>query len=627
MRQFQRHDIDITTIFFATYQPDEEVVFLHSSQNQADNRYSVLAHRPFMSVTQHGDTVVLNGEKTTQTFGQAVDSLRAQYDFDLSDWPIQPEFIGFMSYEQHPARFAAYDEILLYDHVTGVLHVAQFDQTSGDYWVDEDNHFTQPTLPELPQTPSAVFFDQVREAYMQSVEKMREYMIAGDIYVANLTQQLTIWSDVTPLQAFATLLQNNPAPFGGFYQYPDWQMTHISNSVERFVRIDQGRLTTKPIKGTIARGETETLDQQQQDILANSRKDRSELLMVTDLLRNDVSRISEPHTVKVPHFAKVETFAYVHQLVTTITSQVKSDFNFATFIQALFPGGSITGTPKRRAQEIIAEIERQPRGIYTGMQGWLSHDLNLDMNIAIRTLSFDGEKYQLGIGGGITYESDPAQEFDEILVKAKPFLQLFHHDGQPNRLVTTMRVEEGGIANLSGHIKRLATVYRQSDLKQQLVSKAREVGTGVLRAETDGWHWWFSQRPLPQSAVYTVQIAPDRIPVSKLYQRKIAGEVYQKIYHPFTQAAQQAGFDDVLFHIDGLVTELSVGNLVARRGNVYFTPDKNCLRGTAIQDFSQNQQVIYTDIDLKDLATYDALYMINAVRGLVPITLNGVENG
>lgn len=621
MKQFQRTDLDILTIFLATYQLDEEVVFLHSGQNSPDARYSILAHLPFASVTQRDETVRLNGEPTDLAFGDAVDLLRAQYPFSLADWPLQPELIGFVSYEQTPARFAAYDEILLMDHQTQVLHVVQFGQTTGPYWLTPTNQFSRPKAQIAPQTPAAVFFDQVRDEYVQTVEKMRDYMAAGDIYVANLTQQLTIISDLSPLQVFEKLLTTNPAPFGGFYQYPDWQMTHISSSVERFVQIDHRQLRTKPIKGTIARGKDAKSDAQQAQQLASSAKDRSELLMVTDLLRNDVSRISEPFSVQVPKFAEIETFAHVHQLVTTITSTVKADLTFAEFLRALFPGGSITGTPKKRAHEIIAALEKQPRGIYTGMQGWLSHDLQLDMNIAIRTLAFDGDKYQLGVGGGVTFDSDAQQEFDELLVKARPFLELFGLEGEPQRLFSTMRVENGEVVNLTAHVARLEQIYRVADLTIQLQKQAKKLKNGVLRAETDGYHWWFSTRDLTNSTSYRAQIAPTSIPTSKLYAYKISGERYQKFHQPVLQTAHESGFDDVLFHIDGRVTEFSIGNFVGERAGKFYTPARDALLGTELQRFAQTHDMIWADIYLSDLATFDVIYMTNAVRGVVAVEL------
>ena len=609
----------------ANYSPEESLVFLHTSQSGTAERYSILGHLPYATVTQKQGVVRYNGVITAQSFPEAVDALRTQDDPQLPDWPIQPEILGFVSYEEDPARFSRYDELFLYDHDAKTLDVAQFGHTTADYWLTPTSPLPVPQKVPAVSTPAAIFMDQTRQNYMASVEKMREHMAAGDLYVGNLTQQFDILSDAQPISVFQALVASNPAPFASFLQYPDWQITQISSSVERFVAIQDRQLITKPIKGTIARGRDAQTDAQQKAQLINNPKDTAELLMVTDLLRNDVARISEPLTIMVDKFAAVETFAHVHQLVTTIKSQVKSDLTFAEFMTAMFPGGSITGTPKRSAQAVIAELEKRPRGIYTGMQGWLNQAMDLDMNIAIRTLAYDGHHYQLGVGGGVTYESDAAAEFDEILVKAQPFLNVFGIDTVPTPIFTTGQVKNGQLLNLSAHVQRLEKQYQHADLTAQLQVFASQVENGVLRVSTDGDALTVATRQLPPlTGAYRVKLADQPLPPSVLTQYKLSGPTFQKAFHEEVGRAKAVGYQDVLFHTNGLVTELAIGNFLARRGTTYYTPASQALPGTYLAQFAESHEVVWQDIPLTELKSFDAFYMTNAVRGLVPIVLDDI---
>lgn len=623
MKKFKRDKTTIWDIFLAHYQPDEEIVFLYTSQPEASEHFSILAHAPFATVTQRDGVVRLNQEKTSLSFPEAVDVLRTTQLTELSDWPIQPEILGFVSYEGDPARFSLYDELMLFDHATQTLYVAQFEQTDQPYWLSPTAPLPQPQKVPAVRQPAAILMDQTRQEYMASVEKMRAHMAAGDLYVGNLTQQFDILSDAEPISVFQALVTQNPAPFASFLQYPDWTMTQISSSVERFVAIHDRELLTKPIKGTIARGQTPEADAQNQAKLAQNTKDHAELLMVTDLLRNDVARISEPGHLVVEKFAAIETFAHVHQLVTTIKSRVKADLTFAEFMTAMFPGGSITGTPKKSAQAVIASLEKRPRGIYTGMQGWLNRQLDLDMNIAIRTLAFDGQTYRLGVGGGVTYESDAAAEFDEIVVKAQPFLTIFGIEDLPTPIFTTGQVKDGQLMALSAHVARLARQYHQPDLATQLAAIAAQSPDGVLRVSTDGETLSATTRPLPPLVgSYRVKLADAAIAPSVLTQYKLSGPTFQKAFHPEVARAKAQGYQDVLFHTDGFVTELSIGNFLAKRGDTYVTPSTQALPGTYLAQFAKTHQVLYAEIPIRELVNFDAFYMTNAVRGLVPIALD-----
>ena len=250
---------------------------------------------------------------------------------------------------------------------------------------------------------------------------MIRYIIEGDIYIVNMTQQLTVKSDKVPLDVFYDLRENNPSPFGGYFDYGDFQI--VCASPERFLKMQKGHVNTRPIKGTRKRGETPEEDMLMRTELENSEKDKSELLMIVDLERNDLNRVCNPGSVKVTELFTVEEYATVFHLVSDIEGDLEESKNVMDLLEAAFPGGSITGAPKYRAMEIIDEMENNKRNLYTGSIGYLTLDGDCDFNIVIRTaLHIDG-KYYLGVGGGITAESDLEFEYEETLQKAKAVLQ------------------------------------------------------------------------------------------------------------------------------------------------------------------------------------------------------------
>jgi para-aminobenzoate synthetase component 1 len=263
--------------------------------------------------------------------------------------------------------------------------------------------------------------DFEKDQYLDAVKQMIDYIIEGDIYIANMTRQILVESQVQPYELFLRLHRNNPAPFSSYLNYGDFQI--VSSSPERFLKLVDGVAETRPIKGTRKRGETPEEDDALRKELYHSSKDRSELLMIVDLERNDLNKVCEPGSVKVTQLFDVEAYATVFHLVATIVGKLKEGLTAMDLLAAMFPGGSITGAPKRRAMEIIDELEHSRRGLYTGSIGYLSLDHHCDFNIVIRTAVYQDGTYHLGVGGGITCESDLEFEFEETEQKAKALLE------------------------------------------------------------------------------------------------------------------------------------------------------------------------------------------------------------
>ncbi|MCW2792011.1 MAG: anthranilate synthase component family protein [Nocardioides sp.] len=267
------------------------------------------------------------------------------------------------------------------------------------------------------------------DRYVAGFGQVQEELHAGNSYEVNLTHRLEVTSDVDPVSAYLRLRALNPAPYAGFLQHdlPGHRAWLLSSSPERYALVSADRvLETKPIKGTTPRGETPQEDELLLERLASEPKFRSENLMIVDLLRNDLSMVCDPGTVEVPVLMEVESYASVHQLVSTVRGRLRDDVTTMGALRALFPAGSMTGAPKLRTMQIIEAVEDSPRGVYAGAFGWVSADGRADLGVVIRSLVTAGDgRYVLGTGGGITVHSDLAEEYAESRWKADRLLRVF----------------------------------------------------------------------------------------------------------------------------------------------------------------------------------------------------------
>ncbi|EPX78724.1 aminodeoxychorismate synthase component I [Salipiger mucosus] len=280
----------------------------------------------------------------------------------------------------------------------------------------------QPGRPAAPEDAASLsapqpLWDAAR--YARAFERVHDFIGAGDIYQANLTFPMCARyeGDVTAL--YARLARRQPVPHGALVRLGEVAL--LSRSPELFFSLDaEGLLTTKPMKGTAPRGATPQADRAEADGLKLSAKNRAENLMIVDLLRNDMSRVSEVGSVRVPELFSVESYTTLHQMTSRITSQIRAGTTFGDLFRALFPCGSITGAPKIRAMEILHDLEYGPRGAYCGTVGWIAPDRSMSFNVAIRTLTChpDG-RAELSVGGGIVHDSRADAEYAEALLKAR----------------------------------------------------------------------------------------------------------------------------------------------------------------------------------------------------------------
>jgi anthranilate/para-aminobenzoate synthase component I len=286
------------------------------------------------------------------------------------------------------------------------------------------------SLKNLPSLDQMAFYpDQTRDAYLDRVRRCQEYIAAGDIYQANLSHRFTLQppsayidgTDRLPyeLELYRRLQDVNPSPFSGLMHFDD--VTLISSSPERLVRLHNRQADTRPIAGTRPRGLDVRDDQRLIGELLANEKERAEHLMLVDLERNDLGRVCQFGSVEVDEFMAIEQYSHVSHIVSNISGALKPNATPFDLIQALFPGGTITGVPKIRCMEIIEELEPVRRGPYTGSFGYIGWNGDLDLNIVIRTLIWCRGKGYLQVGAGIVADSDPAKEYEETLQKAQAF--------------------------------------------------------------------------------------------------------------------------------------------------------------------------------------------------------------
>jgi para-aminobenzoate synthetase component I len=274
-----------------------------------------------------------------------------------------------------------------------------------------------PRYPVAAFRPLTVRSTLSDDQYRTAVERVRAYILAGDAFQVNISQRFDFSVAMTPADAYRRLRRDHPASFGALLELDDFAIA--SASPERFLRLEDRRVETRPIKGTRQRGADAESDAELEAELMASEKDRAENVMIVDLLRNDLSRVCRPGSIRVTELCVPERHPTVHHLVSTVVGELDDGVDATDLLRAVFPGGSITGAPKIRAMEIIAELEPVCRGVYCGSIGYLSVTGAMDMSIAIRTAVLRGSRAYVSAGGGVTARSSPSEEYDETIAKVR----------------------------------------------------------------------------------------------------------------------------------------------------------------------------------------------------------------
>ncbi|MEH2053444.1 aminodeoxychorismate synthase component I [Nostoc sp.] len=400
--------------------------------------------------TQTQEIIITQSDTVTRRTESIFEYLKREIDcrFCQSDelpFDFNCGFVGYFGYELKAecgsslvhssplpdAIFLLADRMIAIDHQEQCIYLLQLikkGQTEQvETWFDtiqQQLETLNPLSPLVPQEncqPVKFRLSRSYQNYIQDIRQCLDEIHEGETYQVCLTNQLYTDATPDPLTFYRTLRKINPAPYSAFLRFGE--IAIACSSPERFLHIDrQGWVETKPIKGTLPRGETPEADFVLREKLRNSEKDRAENLMIVDLLRNDLGRVCEVGSIHVPKLMDVETYPTVHQLVTTVRGRLRSDLQAVDCIQAAFPGGSMTGAPKIRTMQIIDRLEQEARGVYSGAIGFLGLNGSADLNIVIRTAVLTPDQTSIGIGGGIIALSEAEMEFQETLLKAKALI-------------------------------------------------------------------------------------------------------------------------------------------------------------------------------------------------------------
>ena len=438
---------------------DSGMVEAHTSPKDSKG-YDVLAIKPHSTLVFDNDIMHFRSGAIRQTLlGDPIEILKAAIPVADNageiDAPYLPGGIGYFSYdlarqfeglpnladddEELPSMaIGVYYVVLVVDHRNDVSYLVQLGDSEEtqkvvEEWTelvaieasfadDEDSTDDSNEFSLHPEQYGGLVCGLLEESmnhevYRKCFDRVQEYILEGDCYQINLTKRFTVAATGDPWITYRFLRQISPAPYGAYLNLPFAQV--LSNSPESFIQCRDRQVVTSPIKGTRARVLNDlVVDEAISSGLQNSEKDRAENLMIVDLMRNDLSRCCELHSVKVPALFELHSFANVHHLISTITGVLRSELHSLDLLRSCFPGGSITGAPKIRAMEIIEELEPDRRGLYCGAIGYIGCDGSLETNIAIRTIVYKDGVVRYSAGGGIINESKVDAEYQELIDKA-----------------------------------------------------------------------------------------------------------------------------------------------------------------------------------------------------------------
>jgi len=447
--------------------------FLDSGMDsQRLGRYSFLGSEPFLVMSSRGSEITLvRGREHEVQHGNPFDTMGKLLEiYKLDPCPAPVPFlggaVGYFSYdlrhfiERLPSTaiddlklpesyFAFYDTIIAFDHLEGRAYLVstgfpeleegqrlrrarmRIDEMKD--WLYAASPRQEASLPRKKRLGEEEFqpiqenrrvllkSNFTPEEYIKAVDRVREYIAAGDVFQVNLSQRFEADLKIPPYELYKRLRMVNPAPFASYLNFQG--VTVVSASPERFLKVQGDLVETRPIKGTRPRGRNPVEDHRLARELTHSTKDRAENVMIVDLERNDLGRVCRYGTVKVAELAILETFPTIFHLTSTVVGRLRRGKSNIDLLKATFPGGSITGAPKVRAMEIIDELEPTKRSVYTGSIGYLSFNEDMDINIVIRTFLIKEGKAYFQVGGGIIYDSDSEAEYMETLDKAKALIR------------------------------------------------------------------------------------------------------------------------------------------------------------------------------------------------------------
>ncbi|BAQ65633.1 aminodeoxychorismate synthase [Geminocystis sp. NIES-3709] len=417
--------------------------FSYMGDGEGNNSFLIEydVNRQEIKVKKKNKIEILNGD-----IFPFLQNILDKYIYENKDLPFNfnAGLVGYLAYElkalcghqnKHKscfpdAQFIFVDRAIIFDHIDQEIYLIFFDkinqETNANNWFKDIekqlNLLTNKKISYKKINQNNYQLSRDEKKYLENIETCLEKIKEGESYEICLTNHLHLSTIKEPLNYYLQLRKKNPVPYSAFFQWD--KMTVVCSSPERFLLLGKdGILESKPIKGTVKRGRNKEEDIQFKNNLQISEKEKAENLMIVDLLRNDLGRVCETGTITVPKLMSIESYSTVHQMVSTVKGKIRKGIKPVDCIKACFPGGSMTGAPKKRTLEIIDELETEARGIYSGSIGFLALNGTMDLNIVIRTAIITPHQTSIGVGGAITILSEKDKEFEEIILKAKALLE------------------------------------------------------------------------------------------------------------------------------------------------------------------------------------------------------------
>ena len=517
------------------------------------------------------------------------------------------------------AWFGIYQKPLIFDHETGCFY--------GDSSPYLSEHSVQ--APSIPFTDS-VALNISEEDYSEKIERIKEYILAGETYQVNFTNKVNVTTESDPGTAFANLLRQQPVSYSAFLNVAGRYI--LSLSPELFFRIEQGKIITRPMKGTMDRGLDAAEDAQAAIRLQNDEKNRCEHVMIVDLLRNDLGRVCTMGSVHVDDIFSIERYETLLQMTSTVSGTLRPGLTYYDIFKGMFPSGSITGAPKIRTMQIICELEDTPRGVYTGSIGYMSPDGSSTFNVAIRTVDLDEGHAHMGVGGGIVADSNPHDEYNECLLKAE-FLVRSRPDFQ---LIETM-LWNGEFCRLTMHLDRMeasASYFNFSFDRVAITSHLLALSTLFEPEEL-----YRVRLLLNEQGAFSIEHSkyapdiPDTVGRALLSSERTSSKDFflrhkttrRELYQSEFMRCRAEGFDEVIFFNErDEVTEGAISNIFIRKAGELLTPPLSSgvlpgiFRRHLLETDRSAKEMILT---MQDLASAEAIYLCNSLRGLREIKL------
>lgn len=692
-------------ILASRFARDEGTVVLLSGGELDSARYHMLATMPFLTLSGYGEEMTLAVKGRTERFTadpfDAVRALSRRFPLDgENDWgPVASGLFGYLAYDLKDAVeklprttldrrrlpqlwFAAPQALVVEDRRTGEVSL----------WVTaasrEEAGRTEEAFLERLKGPAPApgrfggiggftsNFDM--PGYMAAIERIKEYIRAGDIYQVNMSQRFEGGFTGDPYALFTELFAANPAPFFAYVQAGSHQI--VSTSPERFLKLEGQAVESRPIKGTRPRGKTPEEDAALQRELETSPKDDAELSMIVDLMRNDIGKVCRAGSVSVVRHKKVEAYKNVFHLVSTVEGELDSGADAVDLLRATFPGGSITGCPKIRSMEIIDELESDCRHVYTGSMGYLSFHGTMDLSIAIRTATLCEGRVNFSVGGGVVYDSDPEAEFHETLHKGETLMNAFtgHRKGKARETMVwldgrltaatgagfpvmsravqygagvfeTLRVEKGRVPFLSHHLSRLhkswsglfggdlpeltweaiiLEVVEANGLAGKTAAVKIMLGQGEDQGQAFGGHVAVTARPYTHRLEVVQKPGLSVVSFPSLRMTSLAD--YKSLNYLLSLKAlayaEGMGADEaLLMNGDNSVSELATANLLALSGDRVILPASPHVLPGVMQSLvlpileGWGYRAVREPLLAADLVAMDGVVATNALMGAVPV--------